>query len=60
MDSTVSKEATRIAILGAGMSGLGMAAKLKDAGYSAITIYEKSEGVGGTWRDNTYPLERYG
>lgn len=55
MQQAVSKSATRIAILGAGMSGLGMAAKLKEAGYSAIDIYEKSAGVGGTWRDNTYP-----
>ncbi len=45
----------RIAILGAGMSGLGVAAKLKEAGYEDITIFEKSDGVGGTWRDNTYP-----
>ena len=26
----------------------------KRAGYD-FTIYEKSDGVGGTWRDNTYP-----
>ncbi len=50
-----NKASTRIAILGAGMSGLGVAAKLKQAGYQAITLFEKSSGVGGTWRDNTYP-----
>ena len=55
MDSTVNKATTRVAILGAGMSGLGAAAKLKEAGYSVIDIFEKSAGVGGTWRDNTYP-----
>src|ERR1700691_6274589 len=31
-----------------------MGIALKRAGFD-FTIYEKSEGVGGTWRDNTYP-----
>ncbi|MEC7163392.1 MAG: NAD(P)/FAD-dependent oxidoreductase, partial [Pseudomonadota bacterium] len=45
----------RIAVLGAGMSGLAAVAKLKEAGYTDIDLFEKSDGVGGTWRDNTYP-----
>ncbi|HEY7439065.1 MAG TPA: NAD(P)-binding protein, partial [Acidimicrobiia bacterium] len=45
----------RIAILGAGVAGLCMAIRLKMAGIESFTIFEKSEGVGGTWRDNTYP-----
>ena len=32
-----------------------MAIRLRAAGYDAITIFEKGDGVGGTWRDNTYP-----
>jgi cation diffusion facilitator CzcD-associated flavoprotein CzcO len=32
-----------------------MALQLKKAGVDTFTIYEKSDGVGGTWRDNTYP-----
>lgn len=32
-----------------------MAMQLQDAGIDSFTIYEKSDGVGGTWRDNTYP-----
>ncbi|MDT5082196.1 MAG: hypothetical protein QOJ80_6833 [Mycobacterium sp.] len=44
-----------VAIIGAGMSGLCMAAKLQDAGMDAFTIFEKADEVGGTWRDNTYP-----
>ena len=32
-----------------------MAMQLQDAGIHSFTIYEKSDGVGGTWRDNTYP-----
>lgn len=45
----------RVAIVGAGVSGLCMAIALKKAGIDSFTIFEKSDGVGGTWRDNTYP-----
>jgi len=45
----------RVAILGAGAGGLCMAIRLRQAGIDTFTIYEKSDGVGGTWRDNTYP-----
>lgn len=45
----------RIAILGAGAGGLCMAIRLKDAGIDTFSVYEKSTGVGGTWRDNSYP-----
>lgn len=44
-----------IVIVGAGMSGLCMAAMLRHAGITDITIIEKADEVGGTWRDNTYP-----
>jgi cyclohexanone monooxygenase len=43
-----------VAIIGAGAGGLAMGVRLKRAGYD-FTIYEKSDGVGGTWRANTYP-----
>src|ERR1700757_4758168 len=49
------KRSLKIAIIGAGMSGLCMAAKLQDAGIDSFTIFEKADDVGGTWRDNTYP-----
>jgi cation diffusion facilitator CzcD-associated flavoprotein CzcO len=45
----------KIAIIGAGMSGICMAVKLQDAGIDSFTIFEKADDVGGTWRDNTYP-----
>lgn len=32
-----------------------MAIRLKRAGIDSFTIYEQSDGVGGTWRANTYP-----
>lgn len=44
-----------IVIIGAGMSGLGMAARLKEAGRHDFTVLEKAASLGGTWRDNTYP-----
>ncbi|CAM5603822.1 NAD(P)/FAD-dependent oxidoreductase OS=Streptomyces alboniger OX=132473 GN=CP975_33375 PE=4 SV=1 [Streptomyces alboniger] len=44
-----------VVIIGAGMSGLGMAARLKEAGRHGFTVLEKAESIGGTWRDNTYP-----
>jgi cation diffusion facilitator CzcD-associated flavoprotein CzcO len=42
-------------IIGAGFTGLGAAIKLKQAGVEDIVIVERSDRVGGTWRDNTYP-----
>ena len=49
------KRPLKVAIIGAGMSGLCMAARLQDAGIDSFTIFEKADDVGGTWRDNTYP-----
>jgi len=45
----------RVVIVGAGISGLCLAIRLKRAGFSDITLLEKSHDVGGTWLDNTYP-----
>jgi cation diffusion facilitator CzcD-associated flavoprotein CzcO/acetyl esterase/lipase len=44
-----------VAIIGAGFGGIGLAITLKRAGIDTFTIFEKAEGVGGVWRDNTYP-----
>jgi cation diffusion facilitator CzcD-associated flavoprotein CzcO len=44
-----------IAIIGAGAAGLCMAMRLKQAGRHQFTIFEKSNRVGGSWRDNRYP-----
>ncbi len=46
---------TSIIIIGAGFGGLGAAIELTKAGYPDVTILERSDGVGGVWRDNTYP-----
>jgi len=45
----------RIAIIGSGFSGLGMAIKLKQSGENDFIVFEKDHGVGGTWRVNSYP-----
>ncbi|WP_131667348.1 SDR family NAD(P)-dependent oxidoreductase [Psychrobacter pygoscelis] len=49
------KPLPRVAVIGAGMSGIAMGKALQDQGSSDFVIYEKADSVGGTWRDNTYP-----
>lgn len=44
----------RVAIIGAGMSGLLVAHRLDQAGVPFV-ILEKNDDVGGTWWENTYP-----
>lgn len=44
-----------VAIVGAGVSGLGMGIQLLKAGETNFKIFDKGHDVGGTWRDNTYP-----
>ncbi len=44
-----------IAIVGGGLSGLAAGMQLIRSGVTTFTIIERSDGVGGTWRDNTYP-----
>jgi cation diffusion facilitator CzcD-associated flavoprotein CzcO len=45
----------RIVIVGAGFGGIATGVKLKRAGIHSFTIFEKSDGPGGTWWDNRYP-----
>ena len=45
----------KFAIVGAGMAGILAAIKLKQAGHADVTVYEKADRIGGTWRDNRYP-----
>ncbi len=44
----------RVAVIGAGMSGLLAAHRLHQAGIEVV-VYEKNSDVGGTWLENTYP-----
>jgi cation diffusion facilitator CzcD-associated flavoprotein CzcO len=45
----------RVAIIGAGFSGIGMACGLLRDGLGEFLILERAHAVGGTWRDNVYP-----
>ena len=45
----------RVAIVGTGFSGLGMAIRLSQRGEDDYVVLEKAAEVGGTWRDNRYP-----
>src|SRR5262245_16758385 len=42
-----SSDETRIAIIGAGASGLSLAYLLQEAGFRNVTVFEKEERVGG-------------
>ncbi len=53
--SAKAMDSPSVVIVGAGISGLCMAIKLKQAGIDDITILEKTGDVGGTWLHNTYP-----
>ena len=46
---------TRVAIIGTGFGGLAAAVRLKQAGIPDLVLFEKSDDVGGVWRENTYP-----
>lgn len=40
----------RIAIIGTGFSGLCMGIALRQAGFDGFSLFEKTDGIGGTWR----------
>ncbi|MEW2358316.1 NAD(P)/FAD-dependent oxidoreductase [Spirillospora sp. NPDC029432] len=44
-----------VVIIGSGFGGIGMAIRLRQNGYRDVVVLEKAGGLGGTWRDNTYP-----
>lgn len=49
------RRSPRVAIIGAGFGGLGAAVALRRVGIDDLVILEAGDGVGGTWRRNTYP-----
>lgn len=46
---------TKFAIIGAGAGGLCAGIKLRESGRDDFLIFDRNEGVGGTWHRNTYP-----
>jgi cyclohexanone monooxygenase len=45
----------RVGIIGAGPGGIALGILLRRAGFHDFTIFDREDGVGGTWRINTYP-----
>ncbi|MEO3870718.1 NAD(P)/FAD-dependent oxidoreductase [Nonomuraea sp. B12E4] len=45
----------KVAVIGAGFSGLGTAIRLLQEGMDDFLVFERADDVGGTWRDNSYP-----
>ncbi len=52
---TSNRDNPSVVIIGAGMTGICLAIKLREAGITDVVMLEKAASVGGTWRDNTYP-----
>jgi cation diffusion facilitator CzcD-associated flavoprotein CzcO len=50
-----TKDNMRIAIIGAGPSGIATGRELLQQGFSNFTIYDKESAAGGTWHMHTYP-----
>ena len=48
-------QTTEVLIIGAGISGIGAAIRLREQGETDFIVLEKAAALGGTWRDNTYP-----
>jgi cyclohexanone monooxygenase len=44
-----------IGIIGAGPGGIALGILLARNGFHDFTIFDREDGVGGTWRINTYP-----
>lgn len=46
---------TRVAVVGAGFTGLAVGLALLRRGVRDFVLLERADDVGGVWRDNTYP-----
>jgi cation diffusion facilitator CzcD-associated flavoprotein CzcO len=45
----------KVAIVGAGFSGIGMAATLRREGIDNVVVFERAPDYGGVWQHNSYP-----
>ncbi|MGK8208453.1 flavin-containing monooxygenase [Burkholderia cenocepacia] len=45
----------KIAVIGAGASGIMAVVKLREIGQTDVQVFERASDIGGTWRDNRYP-----
>ncbi|MBF6354218.1 NAD(P)/FAD-dependent oxidoreductase [Nocardia higoensis] len=44
-----------VVVIGAGFAGIALGVELRAKGITDFVILERSSGLGGTWRANTYP-----
>jgi cation diffusion facilitator CzcD-associated flavoprotein CzcO len=51
----VGPRSPRVAVIGAGFSGIAAAVALRKRGIEDFVIFESAEGIGGTWWKNRYP-----
>lgn len=54
-ETSAGQKKLRYVVIGAGMAGILAAIRLKQRGDAAVTVLEKADRIGGTWRDNRYP-----
>ncbi len=47
---------TTVLVIGGGYSGIGAAIRLKASAIDDFIVIEKAHKLGGTWRENTYPM----
>lgn len=48
-------EGPSVFIIGAGIGGITMGLDLDSRGITNWTMFERSDGIGGTWHANRYP-----
>lgn len=53
--SSPARQTPRVAIIGAGFSGIAAAVALHRKGIDDYVVFEQADGVGGTWWYNRYP-----
>ena len=53
--SSLRPKDVEVLVIGAGISGIGAAIRLREQGETDFIVLEKADALGGTWRDNTYP-----
>lgn len=44
-----------VVVVGSGFAGVALGVRLQEAGIEDFAILERADGIGGVWRDNTYP-----
>ncbi len=55
MSPSASASHHRLVIIGAGIAGVGLGVRLRQAGIEDFVILERNASVGGTWFEHTYP-----